>query len=452
MTGISPINPSSLDFSIIIMVSHSYPSRLMESQYLRFTSDVSLLVLHGLPVRRLTLISFVADLGGVSNANFTPSAVISINGQDIKSITQFGREMQDLDALYNSVFYNPVTIGTQNGSGSFEESLFTQHSDTTSCTFENGTTAVVSATAEIGASDATAIPADGQSFFRLLTAAGLKASSNSSFASPKKPSSPSVLPSPLPLGPHYPDPFVKSYQNYISGYFMNGTDNSDLAVLSVASFNLTDLTDSTEFLKVSSTFLAKCASAGKKRLIVDVRNNPGGLVYVGYALFQQLFPNVLPYSGVRMRGSDAANALGQIASKIPPSDDTTDLTNSVFNAQTLLRGQDGPSFDSWQQFYGPLKQYNDLFSNIGSWNYITSNSSSETAALTSNTSIVPPQVFASDAITLVSSYSDLPLVQNSSANLCSSADRWSMLIDLCRLFQSNDIPRGRQNRDRRWTS
>lgn len=389
---------------------------------------------------RLTLVSIVADLVGLSDASFTPSAVVSINGQDVGSITQFARGMQDLDAMFNSVFYNPVAVGTRNGSGSFEESLFTQHSDTTSCTFENGTTTVVSATAEIRAQDVKVIPADGQSFYRLLTAAG------------KNPSSPSVLPSPLPHLPNYPDPFVKSYQNYISGYFMNGTDNTDLAVLSVASFNLTGPIEKTEFLKVSSTFLAKCASTGKKRLIVDVRNNAGGNLYFGYALFQQLFPSVLPYSGFRMRGSDAANALGQIASKSPPSDDLTDLTNSVFNARALLRGPDGPSFDSWQQFYGPLKQYKDLFSNIGSWNFITSNYSSETAAFTSNTSIVPPQVFPSDAITLVSSGLDLPLVQNSPANFCSSADRWSLLIDLCGLFQSNDISRARQNRDRRWTS
>ncbi len=326
--------------------------------------------------------------------------------------------MQDLDALYNSVLYSPATAGNPDGMGTFERGFSTQNDDTTSCTFENGTTTVVNATVEINALYATTIPANGQNFSRLLTTVESNHSSTLPLTTPTSSSTASALPSPLPLGTNYPTPFVKSHQNYISGHFMNGTDYSDLAVLSVASFDVTPApADSIDFLQASTAFLAKCASAGKKRLIIDLRNNPGGAVMVGYALFQQLFPNIVPYSGVRMRGSDAANALGQIASTSPQSDDPNDLTQSVFNAQKLLQQPHGPSFDSWQQLNGPLKQNNDSFSNVGSWDYLTSDFNSFVANYISNTSSLPPQVFAGGDITLVSPLSKLSTGQN-----CSSTD------------------------------
>jgi len=94
---------------------------------------------------------------------------------------------------------------------------------------------------------------------------------------------------------------------------MGGTENSDVAVLNAASFDAKGIANVTEFLTKSASFLATCKSAGKDRLIVDVRNNLGGDVILGYALFLQLFPDIIPYSGVRLSGSDAANELGQIA-------------------------------------------------------------------------------------------------------------------------------------------
>lgn len=60
-----------------------------------------------------------------SNANFTPSAITKINGQEaiefLEAISQRG-SLQDRDALYNTVFYElaPVSLGpTGTGIGTF---------------------------------------------------------------------------------------------------------------------------------------------------------------------------------------------------------------------------------------------------------------------------------------------------------------------------------------------
>lgn len=163
-----------------------------------------------------------------------------------------------------------------------------------------------------------------------------------------------------------------------------------------------------EFQTDVSIFLAKCKSAGKTRLIIDIRGNPGGTIYLGYDLFKQLFPTLIPYSGIRIRGSDAANALGNIASSSQVQNNASSvLATSIFNDKTCLVGPDGPSFNSWQQVYGPLTQNGDLFSNIFSWSF-----SNATLDMTmapgvvvsgyANKSEIPPQVFTSDSITLVS--------------------------------------------------
>ena len=308
--------------------------------------------------------------------------------------------MQDLDALYNSVFYSPATVGLDEGLGNFAGSPFTQQSDTYVLTFENGTSRVFNATASIQGSYATAIPESGEDFFNLLTSADPNVSSSSPTTTMTNSSSPSSL----PLGPTYPSPIIKHSENFISGYYMNETDNADVAVLNVGSFFINDPELQAEFLNVSSQFLTQSASAGKRRLIVDVRNNPGGAVVLGYLLFQQLFPDLIPYSGIRLRGSDAADTLGQIASAIPVQNRNDYLLAELpFDAQTLLQKPNGTNFTSWQQFYGPLQQHDDSFSHIASQRYSSIAYNTYLLGQLDNSTVIPPQAFASEDITLVSS-------------------------------------------------
>lgn len=174
---------------------------------------------------------------------------------------------------------------------------------------------------------------------------------------------------------------MRHSQNINSDYFLNGTEDFDVAVLSVNSFDTdSDSGDAgdPEFLETSLQFLGNCKSAGKCKLIVDVRNNSGGDIPLAYKLLQLLFPDIVPYSQIRFRTSDAAKALGQIGSSTSVQNDPqADLRDNsggfAFAYQKFLERHDGSNFTSWQQLYGPVPQNNDLFSNTFAWGWSTTN-------------------------------------------------------------------------------
>ena len=55
---------------------------------------------------------------------------------------------------------------------------------------------------------------------------------------------------------------------------MDSPDSMDVTVLSISTFEITTPLDIIEFLEVVENFLAACRSAGRIRLIIDVRQNP----------------------------------------------------------------------------------------------------------------------------------------------------------------------------------
>lgn len=341
-------------------------------------------------------------MSNASNDNFQFCAVTSIDGQDTENIQQYASGKQDLDALYNSALYNPTEVTSPvSGHGDFYSRAFTIHSDTTSFTFENGTTRVINATVEIPASIVENLPANGQDFFQKL----ITPSDSSSTSSPGSSSS-SDSEDELPLPKTYPKPIVKHSENIVSGYFMDGTDSADVAVLSVNSFIGKGENFQAEFLQDTSTFLAKCKSTGKKRLIIDVRNNGGGSIVLGYLLFYQLFPELAPYTGLRFRGSDAARTLTQIASSNSSAEaedyGRKSLFISRFNKAQVIQQSDGTNFTSWQQLYGPLQQHDDLYSNTFSFPWSTLDGIQTLSVAIYEETLPTNQVFSGDDITIVS--------------------------------------------------
>src|SRR5437762_1641686 len=87
--------------------------------------------------------------------------------------------------------------------------------------------------------------------------------------------------------PGYPTPVVLHSHGYIGGYYLDG-DNADVAVLSVPSFNGENVQNFQEYQMVAQIFFADAKAAGKKKLIIDLSANGGGLVYLGYDLFKQV--------------------------------------------------------------------------------------------------------------------------------------------------------------------
>jgi hypothetical protein len=95
---------------------------------------------------------------------------------------------------------------------------------------------------------------------------------------------------------HPETPIFKDSNNAVAGYFLNGTDYNDTAVLYVASFDNENYNDPTTapftFVNTTRDFLAAAKAAKKTKLVIDLSGNGGGNTLLPNDLFQRLFPHV----------------------------------------------------------------------------------------------------------------------------------------------------------------
>lgn len=192
---------------------------------------------------------------------------------------------------------------------------------------------------------------------------------------------------------------MKNSGSYVSGYFLNET--SDVAVLVLSSFDAQP-PYSAEFQTNVADFLAKCKSANKKRLIIDTRGNRGGTVLLAYDTFKQLFPSLVPYSGNRLRLSEAASIAAQIGS-VPGSP----LAGTFFDALTSLQSPDGLPYQSYDQLFSPVQIRGDNFSHVAARELGNVTIDTEQAGIVvsgyANNSAIPSPAFSGEDIILVSS-------------------------------------------------
>jgi hypothetical protein len=364
------------------------------------------------------------------NSSFKPSPLTQIDGVDVdKALLDLSFHLQDEDALYNAVFYNPSTFPVS-GNGSYNGGPFVYHSDTTTYQFQNGTTSVLENTAETTLSlkgvesgqdiydmFVDAVSADGSD------EASASASSPSSETNATPSSSASATASSLPTDLGYPAPVISDSKNAISGYFLDTTP--DVAVLNIQQF---EFASGSEFQSVVEKFLAKCKAAKKTRLIIDLRGNPGGSSFTGYDLFKQLFPDLQIFSKMRYRDHPAVNALGNAlsqltsitvaeAKELPGLNLTSEegaqkflddqARFSVFNYHNNLIRPDGPTFSSWADMYGPQSVNGDNFTKPHAWLFSNPgldiiSSSGLVVSGYGDKKHIAPQVFDSSNITVVS--------------------------------------------------
>ena len=196
------------------------------------------------------------------NNSFTPSAVTTINGEDavsfIETLSQLGA-LNDPDALYNAMFYSkPFAASSAGWEGYFSGSGrfgFIYPGANTTLGFENGTLITYQTTSGVIA-DFTGVT-DGDSFYDKFCTG----------PSPDTESTVSPAPAAPKSAPGYPPPVVISSDSVVSGYYLNSTENSDVAVLSMLSF---EPSIPAEFQYVVQTFLADAKAAGKTKLVIDV--------------------------------------------------------------------------------------------------------------------------------------------------------------------------------------
>ncbi|KAI1084786.1 peptidase S41 family protein [Whalleya microplaca] len=312
-------------------------------------------------------------------SNGTAAAITKINGQDaINFITKQGLKFsafQDPNSQWNNQF--PIYANPEN-TLVLAASLAYQGPSVT-LTYEDG---------KEKSEDTVAVLRDGADFSDISTGEDFynkfcnpdaaSTGGASSSAAPSTPTSTAAPAGPAPTISGYPFPVVRdSGADTTAGYFLNGTGYDDTAVLSVISFAPTGNVDTLEYItnfqETLDTFLSKCRQTGKKRLVIDVTANGGGLVVAGIELFAQLFPDTERFGANNLRLSEGLTNVAKIASSIPqdfqPTTQNQQLalqalfSNSIVS--NLVPGQvatpEEQIFNSTDEILTPVTLKNDQF-------------------------------------------------------------------------------------------
>ncbi|KAI6317443.1 hypothetical protein MCOR34_003978 [Pyricularia oryzae] len=300
------------------------------------------------------------DLQNSRSQGFTPSAVVSVDGipvVDYLQIVASAGALQDPDAQYNNLF-TTTAARARGGGGYFRSGGYTELPDISIYKYANGTVASHPNYA-ILRQDLTGISNGRQ----LHLAYEIPPPKDSGKQKDKKKSS-SSPPINKPTVPGYPLPVVKHYNDYVAGYFMNGSEYQDVAVLSIYSFTpkpTATKTDSefVEFRRVVREFIEQCRREQRTKLILDLQANGGGMLHMAFELYRNLFPRAEPFDGTRIRATDAYNIIGKVDYGTPKE---RNVVNNPLD-------QDLKRYQSWEALWGPVNAKEDKMTNLLRYNF-----------------------------------------------------------------------------------
>jgi len=321
------------------------------------------------------------------NSSFNPSHIVQIDG---KNTTDFLLDWshhgghQDKDALWNDIFYSNAQAslgGLGSGPGTFTgngRGRIVYPGPTTTLTFANGSTIINENFARVLV-NLRNIESGSDMYHKFLVPQLEDHRNVSEVFKERGEKENRTMRAPYDTGffrhPHthetddalssqrrnrtvpamgYPSPIVRHTMNENGGYFLEGPEFEDVAILTVGSFANGPMPQ-TYFQKINSDFIAAALAAEKTKLIIDVSANGGGIILQGYDLFKQLFPSIHPYGATRLRtvGDDTYH-LGRIYSSSFNSSDSTlaqIMDQSMFNYRNDLDSDD-KKFTSFEQKYG----------------------------------------------------------------------------------------------------
>ena len=312
----------------------------------------------------------------ITSTNFTPSAIVSVDGRDVNSFLAAQDATipgHDPDANYNQMLFNQAShsIMQTEASASYWPGYFFANNglflgNSTNIVFENGTSKSFDIVAYTSADFSNV--QNGNQFFNEFctgnTTVGNATSASTTASASANPSTATAT----PIG--YPSPIAIMSDLAVGGYFLDEGDLNNVAVLSIPSFDPLPSTPSllAEFSDTVTSVIRNATSAGKDKLIIDLRGNAGGTTELAYDTFRQLFPTIEPYGGFRLRSIEALNQIGQAASQIfanttlpeTLSPELQGVWGEVFNYKEDYNASNQP-FDSWSSVFGPNEIYGDNF-------------------------------------------------------------------------------------------
>lgn len=335
------------------------------------------------------------------------AALEKINGQSASEYLEklsSNITYHDADARYNSVFSNSVNVGLGADTGGLFASDSVYPGPNTTLTFANGTERQIQNVAVIPAVYNFDNVTNGASFFAAFcqgaqnivppknttvsprSPAAAKVSSVPSVPSPSFTATPASSGTPAPKASPslvgYPKPVFIDNAKMASGYYVEGQNYSDIAVLVVPSFLPETGKDGSlnkGFINVQATvanFLADAVKQNKKKLVIDLRKNGGGFIDLGFELFKQLFPTVEPYAATRYRAHDAFHFFSAAQQDIAANGTNRDGRANITDIDDADNGLQSPYFwanvldenrqpyKSYKDYYGPEIIHGDTFTSV----------------------------------------------------------------------------------------
>jgi hypothetical protein len=362
-----------------------------------------------------------AALTNPENSGYSPSPITQINGEGVLAwlnsyASQNGRS-QDPDANYNQVFVNIPTLaylGTE--TDYFALSRFYQGENTV-LTFANESTRDVITRAQFLSAKSLEGLTDGASFFDRFCNNNLTetilAQANSSGTTPSQttsndtvvPYEPVSTEGVTPPHPAYPSPIVISSDKSVAGYLSD--TYPDLAILAVPSFSSIS---PIEFENVVRQLLATASENDRTKLVIDLRGNGGGTIFLAYDLFRQLFPSETPYGAGNYRAGELHNFTGRVASENIEQLRSTypelvkagvdGVVLNSFNYREPLTEINEP-FTSWENFFGPHQSDRGDFTSLNRFNLTDISATTIPILGYANDNITQPQTFSPEDIVLL---------------------------------------------------
>ncbi|KAJ5916959.1 hypothetical protein N7504_000974 [Penicillium tannophilum] len=314
-------------------------SHLIAPEAMKYTNDVPLVSVSSNGTAIPDVYTF-ADAKLLNSHKDRVSPIVSINGVDVVAYLEeisLTANSQDRDALYNSVFpSNPVSIGIGTLSpGLFSNPTVWPGADQT-LHYANGTSQVVK----------TVLEAEnwqwksGKSLYNhwCLPSSNSKRSLSSKVS---KRSSDTKGPS------GYPTPHSSTSDFSLMSFFPESSNLKDTAVLAIPTF---------EWIVgqpgvLARDFIIKAAKEGKKKMIIDLQGNGGGIISEGWNLFRLFFPDQGVYSATRFRAHEGINFIGEAVARLPINN--SDIKDNILNWKENVTPDQKEGFSSWADLYGP---------------------------------------------------------------------------------------------------
>jgi hypothetical protein len=155
----------------------------------------------------------------------------------------------------------------------------------------------------------------------------------------------------------------------VSSYLL---DEKSTAVLSIPSFYQNGV-DTSNFRQAIRDFIGNASQSQVSRVIIDLQQNSGGLVFLAYDTFKQFFPNLDPNGASRQRSHELSNILGEAYTEWWDQSGHNQTENynwasSEWIVTNRINAATGKTFSSWEEFYGPEVGNGDTFSGSQQYN------------------------------------------------------------------------------------